>query len=74
MEAVESLGGECLVFSSPGYLLLKLPSTTLHKEELFHYRLQKNNNNTTTPPRTLCLIADVFRVLAKVFIRYYTFH
>lgn len=23
MEAVESLGGECLVFSSPGYLLLK---------------------------------------------------
>lgn len=71
MEAVESLGGECLVFSSPGYLLLKLPSTALHKEELFHYRLQKNN--TTTPPRTLCLIADVFRVLAKVFVSYYTF-
>lgn len=71
MEAVESLGGECLVSSSPGYLLLKLPSTTLHKEELFHYRLQKQN--TTTPPRTLSLIADVFRVLAKIFITYYTF-
>lgn len=25
------------------------------------------------PPRTLCLIADVFRVLAKVFMSYYTF-
>lgn len=53
MEAVESLGGECLVFSSPGYLLLKLPSTTLHKEELFHYRLQKKQQHNNPPTHTL---------------------